>query len=52
MAAIQAGIARGRADAAAGRVIDADTLEAELRAEFAMDADVIDVRQDIPNPRL
>lgn len=34
VAAIQAGIARGRADAAAGRIIDAEALEAELRAEF------------------
>lgn len=37
-AAIRAGIARGRADAAAGRVIVADALEAELRAEFGVDA--------------
>ncbi len=38
IAAIQAGIARGRADAAAGRIIDAETFEAELRAEFGADA--------------
>lgn len=39
VAAIRAGIARGRADAAAGRVIDADQLEAELRVEFGVDAE-------------
>lgn len=39
LAAIQAGIARGREDAAAGRIVDVDTLEAELQAEFGVDAD-------------